>query len=123
MAATTVTTETVNAAANLKAACDEAFAKHNISCSHAVWYVLTKLIDTNFKWLDANHLIDFLVASPDWKEVTVDNGSALALKGTIVIGGLKDAGGHGHVIVIYPGPKKASGGYTYTIKTKRPTRW
>jgi hypothetical protein len=50
--------------------------------------------------------------------VTVDDGWALAQNGIVVIGGLKKPGGHGHVIVIYPGEKKASGGYSYTYKDK-----
>ena len=76
-------------------------------------------LDPKFGWLDANLLVDFLVGSSDWKEVTVDVGWRLAQQGVVVIGGLKKAGGHGHVIVIYPGEKIASGGYTYTYKDKK----
>jgi hypothetical protein len=115
-------TATADAVAKLQTACDEAYAKHNNSCSHAVWYVLTKTVDKDFKWLDANHLIDFLIASSDWKEVPVEDGWTLALSGIAVVGGLKKVAkvdDHGHVIAIYPGQKKASGGYSYNHKDKK----
>ena len=115
----TASVTVTDAVAKLKAACDDAYAKHNNSCSHAVWYIITQVLDPNFKWLDANHLVDFFTASSDWKEVTVDEGGTLALKGVVVAGGLKKDGGHGHVIVIYPGPKKPSGGYLYPYKDKK----
>lgn len=110
---------TEEAVAKLKKACDDAYAKYNSSCSHAVWYIITQMLDKDFKWLDANHLVDFLNASTDWEDVSVDDGSALALTGVAVIGGLKKPGDHGHVIAIYPGPKKASGGYKYEYTDKK----
>jgi hypothetical protein len=106
------------AVAKLKKASDEAYAKYNSSCSHAVWYVLTQIVNPDAKYKVANALIDDLSSSSYWKEVSVDDGWALAQKGIVVIGGLKQPGDHGHVIVIYPGEKKASGGYAYTYKDK-----
>jgi hypothetical protein len=119
MAATRGTTGSPDAVATLKTACDEAYTKHNNSCSHAVWHILTIIVDEQFQWLDANHLVDFLIASPDWKDVSIDAGSDLALQGIVVVGGLKKPGGHGHVIVVYPGQKKASGGYSYAYRDKK----
>ncbi len=119
MAAPASTPACENAVNELKKACDEAYSRYPNSCSHAVWFILTNLLDPKFGWLDANHLIDFLIASSDWKEVAVDEGWRLAKQGVVVIGGLKKPGGHGHVIVIYPGDKKASGGYAYTYKDKK----
>lgn len=106
------------AVAKLKTASDEAYAKYNNSCSHAAWYILTQVVDPKATWKDANALIDYLSSSSDWKEVSVDDGWALVQKGIVVIGGLKKPGGHGHVIAIYPGDKKTSGGYPYTYKDK-----
>jgi hypothetical protein len=66
-----------------------------------------------------NSFVDYWTTSPDWKAVSPDDGLQLANKGIVVGGGLKKSGGHGHVIVIYPGDKKASGGYSYTYKDKK----
>ena len=107
----------------LTKASDEAYGKYANSCSHAVWYVLTQIVDKQTKWLDANHLVDFLSRDSGWKEVTVDDGWGLAQKGNVVIGGLKNPKSNGHVILIYPGEKIESGGYFYTYidkKTKKP---
>ncbi|PYX86981.1 MAG: hypothetical protein DMG68_13330, partial [Acidobacteria bacterium] len=60
-----------------------------------------------------NTLIDYLLAN--WKTVTMDEGVDLANKGVVVVGG-KKASGHGHVVIIYPGPKKPCGGYQYWYK-------
>ena len=103
----------------LKAACDEAYGKYGNSCSHAVWYVLQKLVDANTTYLEANQLVDFLVGDSGWKEVSVEDGWKLAGQGIVVIGGLKKPGGHGHVVLIYPGAKIESGGYSYTYKDKK----
>ncbi|HUB30836.1 MAG TPA: hypothetical protein VL967_14110 [Terracidiphilus sp.] len=104
------------AVAKLKTACDEAYMKYPGSCSHAVWYVRTQLLDPQAQYLQANQLVDELDAN--WEEVSVDDGWALAQKGVVVIGGLQKKGDHGHVIVIYPGDKKNSGGYLYPHKDK-----
>ena len=119
MGATTGTNDSDDAVAKLKTACDEAYAKYGSSCSHAVWYVITAIVDKDFKWLDANHLVDFLTSSLDWNEVSVEPGWALALKGIAVIGGLKKPGDHGHVILMYPDQKRPSGGYSYSYKDKK----
>jgi len=84
-----------------------------------VWYVLTKIVDPNQKWLDANHLVDYLNGSSAWKDVPLEDGFQAAQKGIVVVGGLKKPGDHGHVILIYPGPKIPSGGYLYTYTDKK----
>jgi hypothetical protein len=104
--------------AKLKKACDDAYKKYPGSCSHAVWFVRTELIDSNAQYRQANQLIDELSTASDWEEVSVDDGWALAQQGIVVIGGLKKVGDHGHVIIIYPGDKVASGGYVYVHKDK-----
>ena len=40
--------------------------------------------------------------------------------GALIVGGKKEPG-HGHVIVVYPGPDKAAGGYSYTRGGKTET--
>lgn len=120
--ATTTVSPCDKAVSNLKQACDDAYAKYSNSCSHAVWFIVTTILDSKFSWLDANHLVDFLGASAYWKDVSVDEGWRLAQQGVVVIGGLKKSGGHGHVIVIYPGDKKTSGGYAYTYRDKKTGR-
>jgi hypothetical protein len=120
MAAPDVSSVSVDKAVEaLKAACDEAYAKYGNSCSHAVWHVLAKIIDKDFVWRDANHLIEFLSTSSTWKEVDSGEGWQLAQKGVVVVGGLAQTGGHGHVMVIYPGEQIDSGGYLYTYKDKK----
>jgi hypothetical protein len=95
----------------LKQVCAEAYLHWPNSCSHAVWFVLQKMIDPSTQWLEANALIQsFADKSTIWKTVSVDDGWALAQKGIVVIGGRKHIP-NGHVLVIYPGDKKNSGGY------------
>jgi hypothetical protein len=109
---------TDQAVSALKKACDDAYGKYANSCSHAVCYVINQIADPKFGFLDANHVMDFLKSSSDWKQVKVDDGMTLANAGVVVVGGMKQTG-HGHVIAIYPGEKIASGGYLYTRKDKK----
>jgi hypothetical protein len=104
----------------LKKACDEAYsyAPAANSCSHAVWYVIQKLINPQERLRTANDLIDYMVASKDWREVTVDEGWQLANEGKVVVGGREDTP-NGHVIIIYPGGKIPGGGYKYNFTNKR----
>ncbi len=100
--------------AKLKDACDRAYRANMTSCSNAVWDVIKELLNSAEPFRNANALIDYLDAN--WKSVTLDAGFDLANKGKVVVGGLKVVGGHGHVILIYPGPKKPCGGYNYWYK-------
>ena len=105
------------ARAALKQACDEAFAYGPAakSCSHAVWYVIQKLVDAKAPLRTANDLIAYMTTN--WTSVALEDGWNLANKGVVVVGG-KPEGDHGHVIVIYPGDKVAGGGYEYAVKNK-----
>lgn len=94
----------------LKVACDNAYDLHPDSCSHAVWSVIKAVANAAEEHRQANSFIDHW--SSNWTEVTLDAGHALALKGTLVVGGLK-GNNHGHVIVLYPADKIESGGYEY----------
>lgn len=95
----------------LKGRCDEAFAKHPNSCSHAVWHVIKGYLPTQ-PYLTANALVTTLFTDPRWQEVQVFEVGRLANEGVLVVGGIIEHN-HGHVIVVYPGPPKSSGGYYY----------
>lgn len=100
----------------LKTACQEAYKAHPQSCSHAVNAVIRAMHDfTETEWpqKQANLLIDYLVAN--WVEVNLEQAYELAQAGSVVVGGKKEDN-HGHVIVVFPGPKKGRGGYSYTRK-------
>lgn len=98
----------------LKTACEEAYDQNKESCSHAVWYVLKKIVNAKEPWRQANSLITHIKGG-SWYSVTLDNGLILADKGLVVVGGLTDEP-NGHVIVIYPGSKKLNGGYQFMSK-------
>lgn len=101
----------LTAVEKLKKACDDAYTSHPTSCSHAVWYVITQIVDAQQTYRQANQLVDFCTGN--WKEVTVEEGHKLANQGIVVAGGLKNASGSGHVIAIYPGEMILNGGYEY----------
>lgn len=96
----------------LKQACDRAYVTYGSSCSHAVWYVISQY-DPSQRWMDANQLVGYLATSAKWKPVELRELSKLASQGTLIVGGLKQNSGHGHVIVVYPGPEKPSGGFQF----------
>ena len=97
----------------LKAACDSAYDKNPESCSHAVWDVIKGRVNSQEPYRQANELIDYL--SANWKKITLDEADELANKGSVVIAGLKGTN-HGHVVVVYPGPRILNGGYQYLWK-------
>lgn len=99
----------------LKAACSDAFFKFPNSCSHAVWHVLRQYIP-NQPYLNANHLIASIESNPRvWREVDQHDLSKLAKDGFLVVGGAVEVP-NGHVIVVYPGEEKFSGGYSFKEK-------
>jgi hypothetical protein len=95
-------------------ACDAAYLAGQGSCSNAVWEVIKAIYNPNEPYRMANALIDYMATN--WKSVELEDGYYLANKGVVVVGGVKVEQGHGHVIVIYPGPKKLNGGYKYFYK-------
>jgi hypothetical protein len=98
-------------AKKLKEACDQAFHTYPDSCSHSVWYVVSRY-DSNFPYMPANQLVAYLQANPKWKEVQLVELSKLANEGVLVVGGLNEKT-HGHVIVVYPGHEKQDGGFNF----------
>ncbi|MEY2839277.1 MAG: hypothetical protein RJB60_1576 [Pseudomonadota bacterium] len=100
----------------LKDALQDAFdrpdAKH--SCSHFVWHAIQAYVPDQ-QYLVANQLLKFLERSTDWVEVDKGDSrslAAMAKAGALIVGGADDTP-NGHVIVVYPGDAKESGGYAY----------
>lgn len=98
-------------AKKLQESCNSAYDSHQTSCSHSVWAVIKDLVNEKEPYREANDLVDYL--DSHWTEINLDVGFDLANKGKVVVGGTKEIGGHGHVVVIYPGDKKGNGGYLY----------
>lgn len=96
----------------LRRVCDEAFKKHPTACNQAVLHVIRSLVDPNFPLMTANEMcIEF---QSRWKLVTEDaTAQLLADSGKVVVAGMVSAIGSGHVVVIYPGGMKESGGFKF----------
>lgn len=121
--------ELPEAAKKLREACKKAFdnPQAKTSCSHAVWHVLREMDYKDWPFREANDLITFLDGQTSkWQAVSIDTAFKLANQGNVVIGGLKNEGTeivngkkqpkHGHVIVVHPGTKIHSGGYSVRDK-------
>jgi hypothetical protein len=101
----------------LRDACYGAYDRHPDSCSHAVNSIIRAVLGLSEKeWphRDANALCDHL--DDNWLEVDLARAYELAQQGVVVVGGTYNEGGHGHVIVVFPGTKKSRGGYSYAAK-------
>ncbi|AVS97072.1 hypothetical protein [Paracidovorax avenae] len=107
------------AVAKLQQACDKAAALYPNSCSHSVWYVIQQYLPDQ-PWMNANALMDHVQGQRHWRSVPASQVGELARGGALIVGGKKETG-HGHVIVVYPGPDKAAGGYSYTRGGKTET--
>lgn len=94
--------------------CDEAFDLYQRDCSHAVWHVV-RAYKHDQPYMQANALVAHASRSTEWAEVRLSDVSGLANQGVLVIGGLQEEG-HGHVIVVYPGPEKPKGGFYFINK-------
>ncbi len=97
-------------AGKLKQACDQAYAMFPASCSHSVWHVISQY-NPSHPYMQANQLINYIGVSGQWQSVKLYELSRLASEGVLIVGGLKGSP-NGHVIVIYPGPEKLSGGFS-----------
>lgn len=90
----------------------QAYKLYPGNCSGAVNWVLINMVDPQMPYLVANQLMNYFAQPANgWKQVSLAEASALANQGTVVIGGLAEPGGHGHVITVLPGPWKSAGGY------------
>lgn len=101
------------AAQKLTQAANQAFRLYPGNCSGAVHYVITHLINPKSPYRLANQLLQwFATPNSGWQRViSLRQASALADQGKVVVGGLAEPTGHGHVIIVLPGPWKPAGGY------------
>lgn len=103
----------------LKSAADEAYRLYPNSCSHSVWHVMKQYIPDR-PYVMANVLLAYLECDPRWKRVPVNELERYASDGVLIVGGLAE-NPNGHVVVVYPGTAKLSGGYTAMISGKAQT--
>jgi len=109
----------MNAAEKLKSAADEAYNLHPVSCSHAVWHVIKQYVQGQ-TYFTANALLLQLECDPRWKQVRADELQKLANEGVLIVGGLAESP-NGHVVIVYPGAAKLSGGYKAAMNGKSDT--
>jgi len=98
----------------LKEAADEAYKLYPNSCSHSAWYVIKQYIPDQ-AYSPANVLLPHLAHNSRWKRVVVNELEKYVNEGVLIVGGLADPKGNGHVVVVYPGKAKMSGGYGASI--------
>ena len=93
--------------------CTEVQTQFPKNCSGAVKHIAAKL---NYPLPDvpANNLIDYFNAN--WSTVDETQAQRFADANRLVVAGKKTVGGSGHVVVVLPGGKTRSGGYSYTKK-------
>ena len=108
---------------DLKSVLDSAYQlpDEQTSCSHFVWHVIQAFVkDQPYKV--ANELVGFLSKAKDtWEEIGRDESlrmARMATAGTLIVGGSVTSP-HGHVVVVYPGSPKPSGGYAYPHQNKK----
>jgi hypothetical protein len=82
--------ETDQAVAKLKDACDRAYANNLSSCSNAVWDLIKALVNSGEQYKQANDFIDYW--DENWKSVDLEEGFKLANQGVVVVGGLQVQG-------------------------------
>ena len=102
-------------ATRLEKACHDAYDRYPSDCSHAVVDVSQHVLDPSFPYRTANDLMTFF-ATPNsgWRRVSeLREVSELANTGIVVVGGLQNEQGEGHVLVVMPGPFRMSGGFMY----------
>ncbi len=89
-----------------------AYDTYSHDCSHSVWFVLKQIVDPNQPYMMADQ-ITASVKRPGsgWRQVQLAGASDLANRGVVVLGGLEKKG-HGHVVVVMPGPWHAAGGFS-----------
>lgn len=89
-------------------------------CNEAVNYICRKMGYLGFDKPHSPHSYDAILANdiikammngPDWKEVDAAEAQDFANQGALVIAGLSNPGGHGHVCVVRPGCAEWSGSW------------
>jgi hypothetical protein len=100
---------------NLTAICASAYAKNAGNCSGAVRMIAHEM-GYELPALSANALVDYLSNPKNkWLSITDTEAQMAADRNKLVIAGKKSIP-NGHVVVVMPGGKIASGGYSYTDK-------
>ncbi len=98
------------AASKLAAAGQVGYDAYPRDCSHSVWVMLQQM-GINEPYRVANDLMAHLASrNSGWRRVTVEEAGDLANKGRVVIGGLSNPGGSGHVVMVMPGEPRPAGG-------------
>lgn len=71
-----------------------------------------EMLNPGTPYRDANHIMQYISRpGSGWRQVTsMQEASDLANQGRVVVGGLQEPG-HGHVIVVMPGPMQHPGGF------------
>ena len=101
------------AADRLMKAAQAAYDRYPRDCSHLVNMVLRAVVNPSEPYQTANSLMASVRAKgSNWRNVSMQEASALANQGKVVIAGLAEAGSHGHVLVLVPGPMQADGGFS-----------
>jgi len=99
---------------DLSAALDQAWSQPDsrASCSHFAWRVL-RAWRPDQPWLNANSLLAWMARSPGlWVELPQDDTArqvSLASADRLILAG-RPAPGHGHVVVVGPGPARPCAG-------------
>lgn len=97
-------------AERLTAAGQSGYDLYPRDCSHSVWHMM-KQLGLNEPYRVANAMMaHFAARGSGWRQVTLAEAGTLADEGKIVIGGLANASGNGHVQMVMPG-SQPSGGY------------
>ena len=98
------------AAAALTKAGQDGYDAYPKDCSHSIWVMLKLMGSPDEPYRTANDLMRYVASQGSgWHRVlTVEDASKLANQGKVVLGGLA---GHGHVVMVMPGPPHASGDY------------
>ncbi len=99
------------AAAELSQTAKEGHRLYHDYCNQSVIYVIRPHGDPAQKMVTANDLIATMAAGKNgWHEVSMQEASRLADQGKVVVGGLAEPG-HGHVVIVIPGPVKPAGDF------------
>ena len=103
----------LEAVAALAKAGQDGYDAYPRDCSHSIWTMLKLMGSPDEPYRIANDLMRYVAGQGSgWHRVlTVEDASNLANQGKVVLGGLAVPGGHGHVVMVMPGPWHASGGY------------
>ncbi|WP_419808083.1 hypothetical protein [Sphingomonas sp.] len=100
------------AAERLAAAGRAGYDANPRDCSHSIQVMLRAMGSPDEPYRTANDLMTHMQSrGSGWRKVALAEAGQLANAGKVVIGGLAVPGGHGHVVMVMPGPPRPSGGF------------